>query len=108
MTDPRRGKLVFWTIVSVFVVAFIAAGIFALGEWLRPDLELHWVRIGALLTVGSWFIAGAWILFRSGWDLLDATAWMASGLSFSANVLAVALLLVLVRVVCAEPGRPKA
>ncbi|MFN5495152.1 MAG: hypothetical protein ACK5WD_00875 [bacterium] len=29
MTDPRRGKLVFWTIVSVFVVAFIAAGIWS-------------------------------------------------------------------------------
>ena len=93
------------TVHFLIAMSFIAAGLFALGEWLRPDLELHWVRIGAVLTVGSWFIAGAWILFRSGWDLLDATARMRSGLSFSANVLAVALLLVLVRVVCAEPGR---
>ena len=76
----------------------IAMSFFAIGEWVRPDLDLHWMRTGAVLTVGSWFIEGSWILFRSGYDLMDPTVRIGSGLIFSGNVMAMALILLLLRV----------
>lgn len=50
------------------MVFFVVASI-AVVEMLRPSPGLAWARIGAQLMLGSWFIVGGWILYRSGWDL---------------------------------------
>jgi Family of unknown function (DUF716) len=50
------------------MVFFAVAGL-AIVEMLRPSAGLAWARIGAQLMLGTWFIVGGWILYRSGWDL---------------------------------------
>ena len=81
------------------LVFFLVAGL-ALVELARPGSGLRWGRIGTQLALGSWFIVGAWILYRSGWDLGDpvregwtylAFSWTATG---SAVVTVAALLFV--------------
>jgi hypothetical protein len=55
----------------VLALAFFFAAAVALVETLRPSAGLAWGRIGAQLVLGSWFVVGGWILYRSGWDLAD-------------------------------------
>lgn len=50
--------MVFFTVAAVAVV-----------EMIRPLPQVAWARIGTQLMLGSWFIVGGWILYRSGWDL---------------------------------------
>jgi len=47
---------------------FTVAGV-ALLEARRPSAGLGWLRIGAQLVLGGWFILGAWVLYLSGWEL---------------------------------------
>ena len=86
------------TVHLILAATFFAAALFAVGEWLRPDLDLHWLRIGAVLTLGGWFYQIAWLLFRSGSDLADPLVQMRSQLLYSVQVLAAAVLLLLVRI----------
>jgi hypothetical protein len=57
---------------SLLVLAFAGAALTALLEIARPSPGVSWARRGALLAVGSWFIAAGWILYLSGWDPADA------------------------------------
>jgi hypothetical protein len=47
---------------------FVVAGV-AILEARRPLVGLGWLRIGAQLVLGGWFILGAWVLYLSGWEL---------------------------------------
>jgi hypothetical protein len=47
---------------------FVVAGV-AILEARRPMAGLGWLRIGAQLVLGGWFILGAWVLYLSGWEL---------------------------------------
>lgn len=49
--------------------AFFAVAGIAILEARRPDVGLGWLRIGAQLVLGGWFILGAWVLYLSGWEL---------------------------------------
>jgi hypothetical protein len=47
---------------------FVVAGV-AILEARRASAALGWLRIGAQLVLGGWFILGAWVLYLSGWEL---------------------------------------
>jgi Family of unknown function (DUF716) len=55
----------------LLAMSFGVAAAFAILELLRPSRGITWARRGALLGVGSWFMAGGWILYFSGWDMAD-------------------------------------
>lgn len=98
------------TVHLLLAATFLAAALAGLGEWLRPDLELAWLRTGAMLVLGSWFWQIAWLLFRSGRDLSDPLEQMRAQLLFSWHVLAAGLMLLGARVALARaaaraPGR---
>ena len=80
------------TIHAVLALVFFAVAALAIVEILKPSPGLAWGRIGAQILLGSWFIVGAWIIYRSGWDLADAVrrgwtytvfSWTAAGASIS-------------------------
>jgi len=56
---------------GLLALVFFAAALVAMVEVLRPSAGLRWGRIGTQLALGGWFIVGAWLLYRSGWDLAD-------------------------------------
>jgi hypothetical protein len=56
------------------------------------------MRMGAQLVLGSWFIVGGWILYRSGWDLAAPVNEGWSSMAFSWLVVAVSVLTVGVRI----------
>lgn len=60
------------TVHSFLALVFFAAAAVALVETVRPSAGLAWGRIGTQILLGTWFLVGAWIIFRSGWDLSDA------------------------------------
>lgn len=59
------------TIHAVLALVFFAVAALAIVEILKPSPGLAWGRIGVQILLGSWFIVGAWIIYRSGWDLAD-------------------------------------
>lgn len=56
---------------AVLALVFFAVAALALVELVRPSPGLAWGRVGTQIALGSWFIVGAWIIYRSGWDLAD-------------------------------------
>lgn len=76
---------------------FVVAGLAVL-EIALPAARLEWMRIGAQLVVGSWFIVGGWILYRSGWDLAAPFNEGWSSMAFSWLVAAVVVVTVGVRI----------
>lgn len=80
-------------------------GLLAVVEVAWPGRGLHWLRIGSMAGVGAWLAVIGWLLFLSGWDLVDPTrvAWVFP--IFSWTLLAVALVGVLV-VAIFPPVRP--
>jgi hypothetical protein len=81
-------------LASVF---FMVAGI-AVVEAFRPALGLGWVRIGAQLVLGGWFILGAWVLYLSGWELDNPVNEGRSSMIFSWLVMLVSVAVVSARV----------
>jgi hypothetical protein len=79
------------------LVFFSVAG-FALAELARPAAGLQWMRMGAQLVLGSWFIVGGWILYLSGWDLAAPFNQGWSSMGFSWLVVAVSVVTVGVRI----------
>ncbi len=53
----------------ILALVFFAVAGLAVVEVIRPAAGTGWLRIGAQLVLGTWFILGAWILYLSGWDL---------------------------------------
>ncbi|MGD2045081.1 MAG: DUF716 domain-containing protein [Gemmatimonadota bacterium] len=77
---------------AVLALVFFAVAALAVVEILKPSEGMVWGRIGAQLLLGSWFIVGAWIIYRSGWDLADPVregwtytvfSWTAAGASIA-------------------------
>lgn len=93
------------TVHSLLAATFLATALAGVAEWLRPDLELHWLRVGGLIVLGSWFYDVAWILFRSGLDPREPMNQMRSQLFFSWHVLGAAALLLALRVACVRAER---
>ena len=56
---------------AVLALSFFFVAALAMAETIRPSAGLAWGRIGAQLVLGSWFVVGGWILYRSGWNLAD-------------------------------------
>jgi hypothetical protein len=54
---------------TLLASVFFAVALSAVLELARPSAGVRWMRFGAQLVLGSWFILGGWILYRSGWDL---------------------------------------
>lgn len=59
------------TIHTLLALVFFVVAAVAIVEAVRPSAGLVWGRIGAQVLLGGWFIVGAWIIYRSGWDLAD-------------------------------------
>lgn len=59
------------TIHMILALVFFSVAAVAIAEAVRPSGGLRWGRIGAQVLLGTWFIVGAWIIYRSGWDLDD-------------------------------------
>jgi hypothetical protein len=70
------------------LVFFVVAGL-AVAEIVRPWSGLAWLRIGAQLVLGGWFILAGWILYLSGWDLMAAFNEGRSSMVFSWMVMAI-------------------
>ena len=83
---------------------FVTAGV-AIVEAFRPAPGLGWVRIGAQLVLGGWFILGAWVLYLSGWELSNPVNEGRSSMIFSWLVMLVSVAVVSARVyVGTRPG----
>jgi hypothetical protein len=78
----------------LLAVAFAVAGAAALGEATGRARSLQWLRIGAVITLGAWWVAAGWLLFLSGWDLADPIRVLWLYPMFSWTALTVSLLLV--------------
>jgi hypothetical protein len=53
----------------ILAMAFFVVAALALVEVFKPTAGAAWLRYGAQIVLGGWFILGAWILYLSGWDL---------------------------------------
>lgn len=84
---------------SLLAILFLAVACFAVAEMARPSSVLAWLRRGALLALGGWFIVVAWILYRSGWDMADPVREGWSYMLFSWNAIAASVLVLAVRLV---------
>lgn len=85
---------------------FFAVALSAVFEMSRPSEGARWMRIGAQLVLGSWFIVGGWILYRSGWDLAAPFREGWTSVSFSWLVATMAVVTVAVRLVSAGRRPP--
>jgi hypothetical protein len=83
---------------------FVVAGLAVL-EIALPAAGLKWMRIGAQLVVGSWFIVAGWILYRSGWDLAAPYREGWSSMAFSWLVIGVSVLTVAAGVLAGRSTR---
>lgn len=79
---------------AVLALVFFTVAALAVVEILRPSQGTAWGRIGAQLLLGGWFIVGAWIIYRSGWNLADPVreGWTYTVFSWTAAVASVATL----------------
>jgi hypothetical protein len=68
---------------------FVVAGVAVL-EARRASTGLAWLRAGAQLVLGGWFILGAWVLYLSGWELNNPVNEGRSSMIFSWLVMAAA------------------
>jgi hypothetical protein len=84
------------TIHAILALVFFAVAAIALVETVRPSGGLVWGRIGTQVLLGGWFIVGAWIIYRSGWDLSDPVrnGWTYTIFSWTAVAAAAATLAV--------------
>jgi hypothetical protein len=83
---------------------FAVAGV-TLAEMARPAAGLEWMRIGAQLVLGSWFILGGWILYQSGWDLSASFREGWSTLAFSWLVMGISVATVTLRILSRAVAR---
>ncbi|MBM4184627.1 MAG: hypothetical protein FJ207_10505 [Gemmatimonadetes bacterium] len=91
-------------LASVF---FVVAGLGAL-EVFRPTAGLAWLRMGAQLVLGGWFILGAWILYLSGWDLSASYNVGRASMYFSWMVMGIASAVLAARILADRRGAPVA
>jgi hypothetical protein len=83
-------------------LTWVAVGVLALAELVRPAAGLHWFRAGAMIVVGTWLLTISWILFVSGWNLADAMSVSWTNVAFAWNVMGVAALVLVLRLALAS------
>jgi hypothetical protein len=59
------------TVHLLLILSFIVLALSLIAETILKPCRLDWLRMGATLSLGGWFVIAGWILFRSGWDLSD-------------------------------------
>ena len=90
----------------ILAISFFAVAGLAVAEVIRPAAGLGWLRIGAQLVLGTWFILGAWILYLSGWDLSASYNVGRSSMYFSWMFMAIAAVTIGARIRAGRgPGR---
>jgi len=82
----------------ILASAFFVVAAFAVSEAVRPSVGRGWLRIGAQLVMGGWFILGAWVLYLSGWELNNPVNDGRTSMLFSWLVIGVSVLVVGARV----------
>jgi len=92
------------TLAGVF---FVVAGL-GLLEVFRPTPGLAWLRVGAQLVLGGWFILGAWILYLSGWDLSASFNVGRTSMYFSWMVMGIAAAVITARILAERRTLPVA
>jgi hypothetical protein len=83
---------------TILAYTFFAVAAVTLVEMARPRTGLEWMRIGAQLVLGSWFIVGGWILYLSGWDLSAAVREGWTTMIFSWLVMGITVATITVRI----------
>jgi hypothetical protein len=56
---------------SIIVYLFFLISFFAILEGIKPNIDLKWYRIGAVLGLGLWMCISAFLIFKTGWNLHD-------------------------------------
>ncbi|MDT8342253.1 MAG: DUF716 domain-containing protein [Longimicrobiales bacterium] len=92
------------TVHQILVYVFAAAIVLALVEIFIPDRGVAWLRVGAVYVLGLWFIEIAWMLYRSGWDMVDHHNQMKAYLFFSATLIGVTAALLALHQLLGAPG----
>lgn len=80
---------------------FFVAAVAVLEVW-RRSTDLAWLRMGAQVVLGSWFILGAWILYLSGWDLAASYNVGRTSMYFSWMVMGIATVTIAGRILAAR------
>ncbi|MGE0158974.1 MAG: hypothetical protein AB7T31_06135 [Gemmatimonadales bacterium] len=88
--------------------AFFVVGVVAVLEARRASVALGWLRIGAQLVLGGWFILGAWVLYLSGWELDNPVNEGRSSMIFSWLVMLASVVVVSAWVVSVRRSAPAA
>jgi len=96
------------TIHTLLALVFFAVSAVALIEIVRPSGGLVWGRIGTQVLLGAWFIVGAWIIYRSGWDLADPVRQGWTYTVFSWTAVGAAALTLVGRFAAGARARPSA
>jgi hypothetical protein len=96
------------TVHRILASAFFVVAALALIEVFRPTAGLAWLRFGAQLVLGSWFILGAWILYLSGWDLSASYNVGRTSMYFSWMVMGIASAVIAARILADRRGAPVA
>ncbi|MDT8370302.1 MAG: DUF716 domain-containing protein [Longimicrobiales bacterium] len=79
------------TVHQILLTLFALSAIIAIAEIRFPNGGIAWLRIGTLLLTGIWLVWIAWILYRSGYDLMDHKNQMKSWFFFSATAVGVSV-----------------
>lgn len=56
---------------TLLVMLLVGTAAFSLYEVARPGPTAAWFRRGSLLTLGTFLLIMTWMLYRSGWDMMD-------------------------------------
>ncbi len=84
---------------SIIVFLFFVISLFTLIEFMKPEWNFAWYRIGALLGLGVWMCISAFLIFKMGWDLHDHVREAFVWLNFSWMILGVATLTVALSII---------
>ncbi len=92
------------TVHQLLVDMFGAAAVLLLLEVRYPTREIAWLRIWSVYVLGLWLIEIAWILYLSGWGLVDPVSQMKTYLFASATGVAAAVFLLVVHQMAGATG----
>jgi hypothetical protein len=84
---------------TILMLMFLAVSVFTVLEEAAPSWPFEWFRVGSMICMGAWWCVTAWLLFRSGWDMLDHIRIAHVWLRFAWTLLAVATMTTLVSIV---------
>jgi len=91
------------TVHQLLVDMFGASAVLLLLEVKYPTKEIAWLRIWSTYVLGLWLIEIAWILYLSGWGLVDPVSQMKAYLFASATGVAAAVFLLVLHQTVGTP-----